>query len=292
MDWGTVLQGVGGALEGGFEGYSWAKELQQKDRQIDQREEIVRLQDETRRMLETLKENGRNTRAADTNQTRMDIAGMTAETAANAESGRNTRFEKGITAKGLWQEMQDRTRRRGQDLTDENADQRDATTRRGQDMSSATARRGQDIGAGTARMRDETTRRGQDLGAENVDQRDETTRRGQDLATDRARIRAGSSLGALPEAGADSQEMRDAAVAAANASNAGVSEVPNMPPRPAGNMPTPAAPVPPPAAGGAPAPVTAAGLRTAIDAVKNAKTPQEKQRALAALARLRAQVKR
>lgn len=244
MDWGTILQGVGAAAEGGLEGYTWAKDYEQKDRGIDSRAEIARLNAELKDMAikagiykhdtasgsVVAQQQGANQRAAASNETRRSIAELNAEVQRGNESGRNERFEKGITARGLWQETQDRTRR-------EIAGQRDKTTRRGQD-----------IGAATAADRNETTRRGQDINNENADHRDATIRRGQDQATERARIRRGDS-GGLPPLGSDDEAVRDAAIASANASNAGYSELPNMPDRPAGNLPQPAKPIPAPAAG-------------------------------------------
>lgn len=243
--WGEALQALGEAAEGGLAGYSWAKKFQQDERALEQKVEIARLNNEIKALLESMKESGRMERHATvsgnvtaqqegadrrtdaTNETRRTIAEMQADVQRNNESGRNRRFESGVTARGLWQEMQDRTRRRGQDLQRETATERDETTRRGQDF-----------GLGTAVMRDGTTRRGQDA------------------ATERARMRPGAG-GGLPPVDA---------------------EAPDAPPA------APAAPGPDRAA-------LAQQLRAAIDAVKNAKTPEERAKARQDLARIRAQVK-
>lgn len=117
----------------------------------------------------------------------------------------------------------------------------------------ATRRRGQDLTHDAAEMRDETTQRGQDLGVGEFLMRDATSRRGQDAVTERTRMR--STLGGLPPPEAPLPEA-------------------------------PAAQAPP-----ADRSAMAAKLRAAIDAVNNARTPDEKAAAREALRQLRAQVK-
>lgn len=147
-----ILAAIGGGLSGGAKGYAFMKEMEQKDRAIDNRTEVARLQGEIRMMLESMKEGGRNERyAAPSGNVLTQQAGATERT--------------GITVDGAMDraELGAETTRRGQDITQQLGIRRDGTTRRGQDF-------GFTLGG----MRDQTARRGQDIGAT-------TTRRGQDI---------------------------------------------------------------------------------------------------------------
>lgn len=248
---GEILQGLGAAGEGALEGYTWGKQYEQKNREIDQRAEIARLNGEIRTMLETMKEGGRESRHATpsgsvvaqqegatartdaTNMTRTNIAEM-------LEGGRNARH---ATPSGNVLATQDGATER----TNLTISARDMWNR----MSDATRRRGQDISQGNAEMRDETQRRGQDFGLGTSVMRDGTTRRGQDMRTP-----PGARGGGLPA------------------------------PDDAGLEPEPTAPTAP-----APDRAALAGqIRAALDAVKAAKTPAAKAAALQKLKDLRAQV--
>lgn len=147
-----ILAGVGGALKGGLEGFTWGKEFQQKERAISSREEIARLRDEIRLMIAQANEGGRmarhetpsgnvvtqvegaNTRTAATNASREGIA-----------EGRNAVTTRGQDITEQLGMRRDETTRRGQDFGFTLGGMRDETTRRGQDISSTTTRRGQDI---------------------------------------------------------------------------------------------------------------------------------------------------
>jgi hypothetical protein len=178
---GHILEGLAAGGKGAMDAYTWQKEHEQRDRVSETRAEIARLHAETRAMLEQLKEGGRaerhatpsgsviaqqagaTERAGVANETRAAIAEMNADVQRANEGGRNTRFDKGITARSLWERMQDLTQRRGQDLRHDEAGARNVTTRRGQDLNAAAAAA-----------------------------RDATARSGQTAATERARLRSGS----------------------------------------------------------------------------------------------------
>jgi hypothetical protein len=152
-DW---LAGIGGGLQGGLGGFTWAKEFDQKDRQIESQREIARLRDEIRLMLAQIGAGSRE-KIADANiGSREKIAG------ANIDS-RESITGANIDSREKIAGQRDTTTRRGQDITQQLGIGRDTTTRRGQDFQF-------DLGV----MRDTTARRGQDVGAT-------TTRRGQDL---------------------------------------------------------------------------------------------------------------
>lgn len=147
-----ILAAIGGGLSGGARGYQWAEEFDQKDREIDNKKEVARLQGEIRMMLESMKETGRNERyATPSGNVVAQQAGATQrntddnETTVAVADGRNA-----VTT-------------RGQDITQSLGIARNDTTRRGQDlnftlggMRNSTALFGIKTGA-------ETTRRGQDM---------------------------------------------------------------------------------------------------------------------------------
>lgn len=269
--WGELLQTVGAAGEGALDAYAWQKKYAQDERALEQRGEIAKLNAEVRAMLESMKEGGRaqrhetpsgsvvaqqegaNSRTSATNETRARIAEMNADVQRNNESGRNRRFEDSISARDIWTRLRD-----------------------------ATARRGQDVTAGTASMRDTTTRRGQDLGAEAAAERVRALERGQDAANERARLRSGSGGSAL-----DDPALLEAAEAAAAP---GATELPPLPAPPPRALPTPAGPVPPPSSPDPARATLATQIRAAVAAVQNARTPEDRARATAALQQLRAQV--
>jgi hypothetical protein len=248
--WGELLQGLGAAGEGALDGYTWGKQYEQRNREIDQRGEIARLQGEIRAMVAGMTEAGRNERHATpsasvvaqqegatartdaTNMTRTNITEM-------LEGGRDRRH---ATPSGSTVAAQEGATER----TGMNISARDMWNR----MSDTTRRRGQDISQGTAEMRDETQRRGQDFGLGATVLRDGTARRGQDMRT--APGARGGGLPSPDEAGLEAPAA-------------------------------PAAPAPDRAA-------LAGQIRAALDAVKAAKTPAEKASALQRLKDLRAQV--
>lgn len=174
----TVLQGIGGALKGGLDAYSWQQEYAQKDRELAQRKDVETLKLEIRTMLAELAEKGRNDRAelsSDTTRRGQDLTASTAaDRNATTQRGQDLNFNLGMT--------RDTTTRRGQDLDFRTGEMRDATTRRGQDVGASTQRRGQDLTFKSAEMRDFTDRRGQDMNAA-------TAAAGQKSREDIARIR-------------------------------------------------------------------------------------------------------
>lgn len=136
-----ILAGVGGALKGGLEGFTWGKEFQQKERAISSREEIARLRDEIRLMIAQANEGGRMARhEAPSGSVVAQQEGATKRTGM-VQEGQNFRFTMG-----------DNTRRRAQDIYQEQGVMRDLTQRRRQDFNF-------DLGV----MRDNTRRRAQDI---------------------------------------------------------------------------------------------------------------------------------
>jgi hypothetical protein len=143
-----ALAGLAGALKGGWDAFTWAKEFEQKDRQLNNQVEIARLRDEIRMMAieagllkhqtpsgnVVAQQAGAAARNDADNQTTRDVAAGNQQVTMR---GQDITKELGI--------MRDVTQRRGQDFTFDLGVIRDNTTRRGQDITSETARRGQDI---------------------------------------------------------------------------------------------------------------------------------------------------
>lgn len=151
-----ILAGVGGALEGGLKGFTWSKEFQQKDREINNRKEVALLQQEIRQMLASMSDTRARDIAGANNTSRETVAGVnnaSRETIAGANNASRETIATGRNA----------TTERGQDITQQLGILRNDTTRRGQDF-----------GFTLGTDRNETTRRGQDIGAT-------TTRHGQDI---------------------------------------------------------------------------------------------------------------
>lgn len=153
MDLDEMLAVVGGAA-GGFSSYRHDKDTRdQREATLAMRENDLRL----REMLEQIKEEGRNARAA---------AGETGKTTRTGmqQTGATTRTEMTVAGANSRNERTNETTRRGQDMADERywsgenplqwdrdflTSRRDTQAssdrRRGQDMTSSTTRRGQDM---------------------------------------------------------------------------------------------------------------------------------------------------
>lgn len=158
-----ILAGIGAGFKGGLDAYSWQKEMQQKDRALDQKAEYEANLLELRQMLAQLAEGGRNYRH-DT---------PSGDTVVR-EQGANDRSAATLNANAIRDRMLEDGRNQRWFTPSGNAILGSETTRRGQDIGATTARRGQDVTAATAR-------RGQDLTFDTNANRDATTRRGQDI---------------------------------------------------------------------------------------------------------------
>jgi hypothetical protein len=173
----VLLGALGGGFEGAAKGYSWQKEYEQQDRRLDQQNELAKLREDVRLMVEYLREGGREGRwdrpsgnVVTQQQGAMDRLEVT-------EAGRDTRhatpsgnqlaalegaFSRHITPSGNALVAEEGRDERWM-TPSANARMQADTTRRGQDIGSGDRRRGQDLTFDAGTMRDETTRRGQDM---------------------------------------------------------------------------------------------------------------------------------
>lgn len=177
-DW---LAGIGGALKGGFDGYSYMRESAQKDKQIEQQKEIAAMRAEVQAMIAqvaaTSRENvattnasGRRDVAGINNRTRENVAGLTefgrdfrwgtpSGNVTAQQEGANARNDATIAERGV----EEAGRNTRHTTPSGNAVLGSETTRRGQDITSSTARRGQDLNFELGGDRNRLTERGQDL---------------------------------------------------------------------------------------------------------------------------------
>jgi hypothetical protein len=259
----AIMSGIGGALKGGVDAFTWQQEYGQKERALDSRNQIEQLKLDVRTMLAELAESGKNERwATPSGNVQAQQTGAN-DRAAGVQEGQDRRLD--VVEQGRNQRWFEPSG---------NAVLGSETARRGQDMTSSTARRGQDFTAGTAR-------RGQDLTFKTGEMRDFTTQRGQDMSA------------ATAAAGQDT--ARTIAGMPARASGSGV----NFYDRPAGQTPVtttrPSVPGAPPIVapgGGAPSAgndqAEASRLIAAFDTEKDPAKKAELQRQMqAVLARLR-----
>jgi hypothetical protein len=140
-----ILAAIAGGLQGGYEGYTYAKDYEQKEREIDNRKEIARLNGELRLMFEQLRTSGSDKRNQDSIEGRLEQERIRQGGADARNSADNSTV---VTVAG----MRDETARRGQDLDFFLGSERNANTRRGQTMNFT-------LGL----QRDQTDRRGQDI---------------------------------------------------------------------------------------------------------------------------------
>lgn len=270
-----ILAGISGALRGGVDQYTWQKEHKQKERAITSREDMARLKEEIRLMIEQTKEGGRNERwETPSGNVVTQEAGRTERHAtpsgniiANNEGAMN-RLKKSIDFGYDKTFMEEAGRNSRWTTPSGNARLGSETTRRGQDVSASTTRRGQDIGASTAR-------RGQDFTFELGKTRDATDRRGQDfsfqLGGERnaiAKKKGTSILDAFNEPGAPSGiEGADVHLPA---------DVPSAPVSPLTTLPRPNTPKPAAPGGGDPLAALDVKASEALAAYRAEKDPARK----------------
>lgn len=171
-----ILAGVGGGLRGASAGYSWQKDYEQKERAISSREEIARLREEIRLMIEQAKEGGRTDRHVTPSgdaivgaDSRRDVATITQEGATarhNTPSGsvianntaaadrltQNITFGRELeTGRNRRHDTASGTARLGAETQRYGIDTRSADSRYATDTGATTTRRGQDIRSGDSR---------------------------------------------------------------------------------------------------------------------------------------------
>lgn len=157
-----LFAGIGGGLKGGLNAYTWQKEHQQKDREIDQRKEVAQLRGEIQMLI-----------ANANNQTKKDLHDDPSGSVIAQQEGADRRF---FGVSGNTQLMETGRMNRFSGVSGDTRYRTDAQVGMNDqdnlvrtyvaDQSNNTTRRGQDITFDLGRIRDTTARRGQDISAD------------------------------------------------------------------------------------------------------------------------------